>query len=191
MGNFSISHYTAIQIEPGVIRLRYLVDLAEIPTFQARLGFDTDGDGVFDQWHRCAHHHDQEEQGENSSGKNGDDNQAGQPNDGKANPEQNQQPGNKRDANNPFENSSLMSKMKDAFQNLLSKVKPQPQPGQQQQGAGDQKSQGKSQQGAKQPNGKDGQQQGSQQGDPQVGAVHSLAEHLDLSLGDDKELAAI
>jgi nickel/cobalt exporter len=35
MGNFSISHYTAIQIEPGAIRLRYLVDLAEIPTFQA------------------------------------------------------------------------------------------------------------------------------------------------------------
>jgi ABC-type nickel/cobalt efflux system permease component RcnA len=35
MGNFSISHYAAIQVEPGVVRLRYLVDLAEIPTFQA------------------------------------------------------------------------------------------------------------------------------------------------------------
>ena len=35
MGNFSISHYTAIQIEPDTVRLRYLVDLAEIPTFQA------------------------------------------------------------------------------------------------------------------------------------------------------------
>ena len=35
MGNFSISHYTAIQIEPDAVQLRYLVDLAEIPTFQA------------------------------------------------------------------------------------------------------------------------------------------------------------
>jgi ABC-type nickel/cobalt efflux system permease component RcnA len=35
MGNFSISHYAAIQVEPGVVRLRYVLDLAEIPTFQA------------------------------------------------------------------------------------------------------------------------------------------------------------
>jgi ABC-type nickel/cobalt efflux system permease component RcnA len=35
MGNFSISHYAAIHVEPGGVRLRYLVDLAEIPTFQA------------------------------------------------------------------------------------------------------------------------------------------------------------
>jgi ABC-type nickel/cobalt efflux system permease component RcnA len=35
MGNFSISHYAAIEIEPSVVRLRYVVDLAEIPTFQA------------------------------------------------------------------------------------------------------------------------------------------------------------
>lgn len=111
---------------------------------------------------------DQEEQGENSSGKNGDDNPAGQPNDGKSNQPQDQQPGKKQDANNPFENSSLMSKMKDAFQNLLSKVKPQQQPGSQQ-GATDQKSQGKPQQGSKQANGKDSQQQGGQQGEAQEG----------------------
>lgn len=35
MGNFSISHYAAIQIEPDGVRLRYVLDLAEIPTFQA------------------------------------------------------------------------------------------------------------------------------------------------------------
>ena len=35
MGNFSISHYAAIRVEPDAVRLRYLVDLAEIPTFQA------------------------------------------------------------------------------------------------------------------------------------------------------------
>jgi nickel/cobalt exporter len=34
MGNFSVSHYTAIRIDSDVIELRYLLDLAEIPTFQ-------------------------------------------------------------------------------------------------------------------------------------------------------------
>ena len=35
MGNFSISHYAAIHVEPDGVRLRYVLDLAEIPTFQA------------------------------------------------------------------------------------------------------------------------------------------------------------
>jgi ABC-type nickel/cobalt efflux system permease component RcnA len=35
MGNFSISHYAAIRVEPDGVRLRYVLDLAEIPTFQA------------------------------------------------------------------------------------------------------------------------------------------------------------
>jgi ABC-type nickel/cobalt efflux system permease component RcnA len=35
MGNFSISHYAALQVEPDGVRLRYILDLAEIPTFQA------------------------------------------------------------------------------------------------------------------------------------------------------------
>jgi nickel/cobalt exporter len=34
MGNFSISHYAGIRIEPDFIELRYLIDMAEIPTFQ-------------------------------------------------------------------------------------------------------------------------------------------------------------
>jgi ABC-type nickel/cobalt efflux system permease component RcnA len=34
MGNFSISHYAGIRVEPGSIELRYLIDMAEIPTFQ-------------------------------------------------------------------------------------------------------------------------------------------------------------
>jgi len=34
MGNFSISHYAGIRVERGYIELRYLVDMAEIPTFQ-------------------------------------------------------------------------------------------------------------------------------------------------------------
>ena len=34
LGNFSISQYTAIQIERDAIALRYFIDMAEIPTFQ-------------------------------------------------------------------------------------------------------------------------------------------------------------
>jgi ABC-type nickel/cobalt efflux system permease component RcnA len=34
LGNFSISHYTAIRIEPNALTLRYIIDMAEIPTFQ-------------------------------------------------------------------------------------------------------------------------------------------------------------
>ena len=34
MGNFSISHYAAIRVLAAGVELRYLVDLAEIPTFQ-------------------------------------------------------------------------------------------------------------------------------------------------------------
>ncbi len=34
MGNFSISHYAGIRIERGSIQLTYLIDMAEIPTFQ-------------------------------------------------------------------------------------------------------------------------------------------------------------
>jgi nickel/cobalt transporter (NicO) family protein len=45
MGNFSISHYSEITIAPGEARVRYALDLAEIPTFQARQAMDTDHDG--------------------------------------------------------------------------------------------------------------------------------------------------
>lgn len=34
MGNFSISHYAGIRVEPGFIEVRYLIDMAEIPTYQ-------------------------------------------------------------------------------------------------------------------------------------------------------------
>jgi len=35
LGNFSISHYAGIDIEPEAVQVRYLIDMAEIPTFQA------------------------------------------------------------------------------------------------------------------------------------------------------------
>jgi ABC-type nickel/cobalt efflux system permease component RcnA len=34
LGNFSISHYTSIRVERDAVELRYVLDLAEIPTFQ-------------------------------------------------------------------------------------------------------------------------------------------------------------
>jgi ABC-type nickel/cobalt efflux system permease component RcnA len=34
MGNFSVNHYSKITLESNGIRVRYLIDLAEIPTFQ-------------------------------------------------------------------------------------------------------------------------------------------------------------
>jgi len=34
MGNFSINHYSAIQVEPSKVKVLYIIDMAEIPTFQ-------------------------------------------------------------------------------------------------------------------------------------------------------------
>lgn len=40
MGNFSINHFTSIRVQSGNVRLLYVIDMAEIPTFQelANLG---------------------------------------------------------------------------------------------------------------------------------------------------------
>ncbi len=114
---------------------------------------------------------DQDSQSEANGGKAGDENQSGQQGDSKSGNSEKQQNGKQQDAANN-ENSSLMSKMKDAFQNLMSKVKPQQnQQGAPQQGNQEQNSrQGKPQQGQKGQNNKDGQQQtGNQQGDAQEG----------------------
>ena len=45
LGNFMINHYAGVRIEPDRILLDVVIDEAEIPTFEARLAFDTDGDG--------------------------------------------------------------------------------------------------------------------------------------------------
>src|SRR5580704_8460724 len=34
MGNFSVSHYARIQVSGGGVEIRYVLDLAEIPSFQ-------------------------------------------------------------------------------------------------------------------------------------------------------------
>src|ERR1700678_3887495 len=40
MGNFSVNHYSKVTIKRGSIEIRYLIDMAEIPTFQEIRQFD-------------------------------------------------------------------------------------------------------------------------------------------------------
>src|SRR6059058_6109174 len=50
LGNFSVSHYSKLQIRDGSIEIRYFVDMAEIPTYQAmqQYQFRSDpGDAAF------------------------------------------------------------------------------------------------------------------------------------------------
>jgi hypothetical protein len=113
---------------------------------------------------------DADSDGEGANGKNGEESQDGQPGDSKSGNSGRQQNGEKRDPSNASESSSLMSKLKDAFQNLLSRARPQQnQQGSGQQGKDRKSASGKSQPGSQQ-NGKDGQpRNGSQQGDAQEG----------------------
>lgn len=45
LGNFTINHFARLEISPSQVTVRYVVDMAEIPTFQEMQGIDTDGDG--------------------------------------------------------------------------------------------------------------------------------------------------
>jgi ABC-type nickel/cobalt efflux system permease component RcnA len=40
MGNFSINHHSTIRVQPNTISVRYILDFAEIPTYQMRTGDD-------------------------------------------------------------------------------------------------------------------------------------------------------
>jgi ABC-type nickel/cobalt efflux system permease component RcnA len=44
MGNFSINHYSKIEVGEDSLHLRYIIDMAEIPTFQEMGEIDTNGD---------------------------------------------------------------------------------------------------------------------------------------------------
>lgn len=44
LGNFTINTSAAIEISPGEVRIGYVVDMAEIPTVQARAELDANGD---------------------------------------------------------------------------------------------------------------------------------------------------
>jgi len=45
LGNFTVNQYSRIDVGRDTLSVRYLVDMAEIPTFQERQAIDADGDG--------------------------------------------------------------------------------------------------------------------------------------------------
>ena len=45
MGNFSINHYARFRAETGVLKLRHIVDYAEIPTSERMPQLDSDDNG--------------------------------------------------------------------------------------------------------------------------------------------------
>jgi hypothetical protein len=44
LGNFSIDHYARLRVAADSLRLRFIIDMAEIPAIEALLQADTDGD---------------------------------------------------------------------------------------------------------------------------------------------------
>jgi nickel/cobalt transporter (NicO) family protein len=54
LGNFTINRYSGLVVSTGNIEVRYVLDLAEIPTFQETPAIDTDGDGTVDPAERRA-----------------------------------------------------------------------------------------------------------------------------------------
>ena len=49
LGNFSVNHYSRIEVEKSVIKLRAVLDMAEIPTFQESQQIDADKDGLLSE----------------------------------------------------------------------------------------------------------------------------------------------
>jgi nickel/cobalt exporter len=46
LGNFTVNLYSGIQLTPGEVRIDYVLDMAEIPTFQEMPSIDANGDGT-------------------------------------------------------------------------------------------------------------------------------------------------
>src|SRR4051794_22327487 len=44
LGNFTVNHYSRLHFADGAVRITYILDQAEIPTFQQMKQLDTDGD---------------------------------------------------------------------------------------------------------------------------------------------------
>src|SRR5262245_59468579 len=49
MGNFSISHYSKLTVGRTALTLLYIIDMAEVPTFQEKSRLDGNGDGTIDE----------------------------------------------------------------------------------------------------------------------------------------------
>jgi nickel/cobalt exporter len=49
LGNFTVNHYSRLELYANQVRVRYVLDMAEIPTFQAMSDIDQNGDGQVSQ----------------------------------------------------------------------------------------------------------------------------------------------
>src|SRR5437868_2954105 len=49
LGNFSVNQYSRLEVGRSQIKLREVLDMAEIPTFQESASIDTDHDGKLSQ----------------------------------------------------------------------------------------------------------------------------------------------
>lgn len=54
LGNFTVNRYSGLELSPGQVRVTYVLDMAEIPTFQTMPGIDTDADGTASEAERQA-----------------------------------------------------------------------------------------------------------------------------------------
>jgi nickel/cobalt exporter len=54
LGNFTVNRYSGIDVSPGAVEILYVVDMAEIPTYQEMPNIDTNGDGVANDAERQA-----------------------------------------------------------------------------------------------------------------------------------------
>jgi nickel/cobalt exporter len=55
LGNFTVNLYSGLAVEPGRLRVHYVVDMAEIPAFQEMARIDRDGNGDADAAERDAY----------------------------------------------------------------------------------------------------------------------------------------
>jgi len=55
LGNFTINLYSGLVVEPGRLQVNYVLDMAEIPTFQEMPKIDTNGDGTANPAERSAY----------------------------------------------------------------------------------------------------------------------------------------
>lgn len=46
LGNFTVNHYSRVEVSSDAVRIRYVLDLAEIPSVQEARSADTDGNGT-------------------------------------------------------------------------------------------------------------------------------------------------
>jgi len=55
LGNFTVNHYSRLELYSDRVRVRYVLDMAEVPTFQAMGDIDLDRDGRVDETEGAAY----------------------------------------------------------------------------------------------------------------------------------------